>query len=155
MSTEGDCPSSLSYSSCWRWFHGPRFFKSTLLSHSQLFFHWPYVQVHRKGIYSLWYMPLIGRVLRGYRDRRQSGQLVPPCAQVPRAVVRGRGCRSSTSPSRQLGSSGLGLALLSLLRRGWGRGRQSWLLKGWGVRSWGYWRVCSSTRVQQARLKPP
>lgn len=80
------------------------------------------VQVHRKHIYSLWYTPLSCRVLGGCRGQRQGERSVPPCAQVPRAVERGRGRRSSTSPRRHLGGSGLGLALLSLLRwrrRGW------------------------------------
>lgn len=36
------------------------FLKSILLSHNQLFFHWPCVQVHRKHIYSVWYTPLSG-----------------------------------------------------------------------------------------------
>lgn len=34
------------------------FLKSIFLSHNELFFHWPCVQVHRKHIYNLWYTPL-------------------------------------------------------------------------------------------------
>lgn len=70
--------------------------------------------------------------------RQQGGLSVPPCAQVPRAVEGGRGRRSSTSPRRHLGGSGLGLALLSLLGGRRGRRRQSGLLKGRGIRGWGH-----------------
>lgn len=49
------------------------FLKSTLLSHNQLFFHWPCVQVHRKRIYSVWYMPPHDEFSGAARHRRQEG----------------------------------------------------------------------------------
>lgn len=55
------------------------FLKSTLLSHNQLFFHWPCVKVHRKHIYSLWYRPLSGLSSQGLTGAgsREGGQCHP------------------------------------------------------------------------------
>lgn len=79
MSTRGgDCPSSLPTVCLEDFFISPfvfpenfsvlvflLFFKVPFYPTISCFFHWPRVQVHRKGIYSLWYTPLSGRVLKG------------------------------------------------------------------------------------------